>query len=100
MQKITLLLSFFVCSLGFAQSTANYTITVSTIWNAGDHTSIPSDPHWSPLAGATHKNPNDILKFGVIAPATNGIKNIAETGNTTNFNTEISNNPDTDQYLQ
>ena len=100
MKKITLLFSFLLCSFAFSQSTANYTITVSTIWNATDHTSIPNDPHWSPLAGATHKNANDILEFNVPAPLTNGIKNIAETGNTTNFQNEIAANSDADQYLQ
>lgn len=100
MKKITFLLSFLACSFTFAQSIANYDILVSTIWNATDHTSIPTDPHWSPLAGATHKNPNDILQFGVPAPMSNGIKNIAETGNTSNFQTEIAGNPDADQYLQ
>lgn len=103
MKKITLSISLItLCFSGvlFSQSVANYDITVTTIWNATDHTSIPNDPHWSPLSGATHKNPNDILQFNVPAPMTNGIKRIAETGNTSNFQSEISGNSDADQYLQ
>lgn len=103
MKKVTILLSFFVCSFGFGQSTANYNISVTTIWNSTDHTSVPGGAHWSPLAGATHKNPNDILEFGVMAPNTNGIKNIAETGNTSNFISEVNDAisaGNADQYLQ
>lgn len=100
MKKITLLLSFLAFSFTFAQSIANYEISVTTIWNATDHTSIPTDPHWSALAGATHKNPNDILQFGAPAPITDGIKDIAETGNTNNFQSEINGNSNADQFLR
>ncbi|MEW4925215.1 spondin domain-containing protein [Algibacter sp. 2305UL17-15] len=100
MKKITLLLFFLVCSFAFSQSVANYDISITTIWNSTDHTSVPGGAHWSPLAGATHKNPNDILEFGATAPLTNGIKNIAETGNTTNFENEINSNANTGIYLQ
>lgn len=100
MKKITLLLCFFVCAFSFGQSTANYDISITTIWNSTDHTSVPSNAHWSPLAGATHKNQNDILEFGAIAPLTDGIRNIAETGSTTNFQNEINANANTGIYLQ
>ncbi len=95
-----LLLSSLLSINLFGQSTANYDISITTIWNATDHTSIPSDPHWSPLAGGTHKNINDILEFGATAPLTDGIKDIAETGNTSNFQSEINGNSNADQYLQ
>ncbi len=103
MKKITLLIFLLVCALSFGQTSANYDISITTIWNATDHTSLPGNAHWSPLAGATHKNLNDILEFGVIAPTTNGIKDIAETGNTSNFNTEVNDAiaaGNADQYLQ
>ncbi|MEP3836093.1 MAG: spondin domain-containing protein [Algibacter sp.] len=74
----------------FGQSIANYDISVTTIWNTTAHTSVPNNAHWSPLVGATHKNPNDILEFGVPAPLTNGIKDVAEIGVNTNFEHEIN----------
>lgn len=92
MKKITLV--FIISLLYFngvlAQSIANYDIAVTTIWNSTNHTSVPENAHWSALAGATHKNQNDILEFGVTAPLTNGIKDIAETGATANFKAEIN----------
>ena len=104
MKNITLLLSFLICTFSFGQSsTANYDISITTIWNSIDHTSVPGNAHWSPLAGATHKNPNDILEFGVTAPLTNGIKNIAETGSNSSFNSEVDaliTAGNADQYLQ
>jgi hypothetical protein len=104
MKNITLLLSFLICTFSFGQSsTANYDISITTIWNSINHTSVPGNAHWSPLAGATHKNPNDILEFGVTAPLTNGIKNIAETGSTSSFNSEVDaliTAGNADQYLQ
>lgn len=54
-----------------------------------DHTSVPGNAHWSPLVGATHKNVNDILEFGVTAPMTDGIKNVAESGTNGNFHAEV-----------
>lgn len=90
MQKTTIVLFFFACTFSFAQSVANYDISVITIWNVSNHTSVPGNAHWSPLAGATHKSTNTVLEFGVTAPLTNGIKNIAETGNTTAFSNEIN----------
>ncbi|GAA4812314.1 spondin domain-containing protein [Litoribaculum gwangyangense] len=105
MKKIILsiTISLFFCAISFSQSSANYDISLTTIWNPTDHTSVPNGAHWSPLAGATHKNINDILEFGVIAPISNGIKNIAETGNTSNFMNEINsaiNAGKANQYLQ
>ena len=92
MKKFTLALCFgLLFSLSvFSQSTATYDISFTTIWNTTEHTSVPGGAHWSPLAGATHKNPNDILQFGALAPITNGIKDIAETGSTGNFQSEVN----------
>lgn len=83
-----LLFTFVSLNTVLSQSTATYDFTFTSIWNATDHTSIPSGPHWSPLVGATHKNANEFLSLG--ANATIGIKNVAETGATTNFNTEVN----------
>ena len=103
MKKITFLMSLLTTAFVFSQSSATYDISLTTIWNSAAHTSVPGNAHWSPLSGATHKNPNDILEFGAIAPTTDGIKDIAETGNTTNFNDEIDAiiaAGNSDQYLQ
>jgi len=100
----TLFLVFTLFSLStvFGQSTASYDISLTTIWNSTDHTSVPANAHWSPLAGATHKNLNDLLEFGETAPMTNGIKEVAETGGTTNFEAEVNAQitaGNADQYL-
>jgi len=86
MKKITLLLFFSIFAYGFGQtSIANYDVSITTIWNTTDHTTLTPNAHWSPLIGATHKNLNDDLEFGVLAPSTNSIKSIDETGNTNDF---------------
>lgn len=105
MKKITstCIICFFFSLISLSQSTANYDISVTTIWNTTDHTSLPINAHWSALAGATHKNANDILEFGVTAPITNGIKDIAEIGNTANFMNEVNTAitaGNVDQYLE
>lgn len=92
MKKITLLILIFICGFSFGQ-TAIYDISVTTIWNSTDHTSVPSNAHWSPLVGASHENINEVLEFGVAAPMSDGIKDIAETGSTTAFENEINTNP-------
>ncbi len=71
----------------YAQSTATYDITFTSIWNATDHTSVPGNAHWSKLVGATHKTADTFFKLGeLVSP---GIKNVAETGNNTVFNSEV-----------
>jgi hypothetical protein len=89
-----------------AQSTANYTISVSTSWNANDHGSIasnnlPNDPHWSALALVTHKNSNEFFQLGNLA--SQGVQSIAELGSTTIFQSEVNtaiSTSNADQYLQ
>jgi hypothetical protein len=74
----------------FSQSIADYDISLTTIWNATDHTSVPGGAHWSPLVGASHNTANQFVELGVVSPMTNGIKDIAETGGTGNFNNEVT----------
>jgi hypothetical protein len=74
----------------FSQSTADYNISLTTIWNAADHTSVPGGAHWSALVGATHNTANQFVELGVVSPMTNGIKDIAETGATGNFSSEVT----------
>ncbi|ARV05988.1 hypothetical protein BTO04_04405 [Polaribacter sp. SA4-10] len=97
---IIILLSIFLRVQSFGQSSATYDITFTSIWNEADHTSVPSGSHWSKLVGATHKTTNTFLQIGDLASI--GIKNIAETGNNTVFNTEVSTeitNGEADQYV-
>jgi hypothetical protein len=101
------ILPLYICLLFslsvLSQSAAIYDISITTIWNTTNHTSVPGGAHWSPLAGATHKNSNDILQFGALAPMTNGIKDIAETGSNGNFQSEVNTiikAGNANQYLQ
>ena len=84
----------------FGQNAALYDVTFTSIWNATDHTSVPISAHWSKLVGATHKTANAFLQIGSLS--TTGIKNVAELGNNTVFNTEVSfeiTNGEADQYI-
>lgn len=74
----------------FSQSIANYDISLTTIWNTTDHTSVPPGAHWSSLVGATHNTANQFVELGVVSPTTNGIKDVAETGNNSNFMNEVN----------
>lgn len=90
MKKITLLLfSLFSISMNLhSQSTATYTVTFNSIWNATDHTSVPGSAHWSRLVGATHNTENQFLQLGT--NATTGIKNVAEFGSNAAFSNEVT----------
>lgn len=83
-----------------SQSSATYDIFFTSIWNETDHTRIPVNAHWSKLVGATHRTANAFLQIGSLS--TTGIKNIAEIGNNTVFNTEVTSkitNAESDQYI-
>ena len=105
MKNITLLFSFLLCAFAFGQSTANYNIVFESYWEtpAGDPENgistinLPGNPHWSPLAIATHKTANTILVMG--GTASTGIEDIAETGSTSAFESEVTANPDADKYV-
>ncbi|MFD0989509.1 spondin domain-containing protein [Mariniflexile jejuense] len=92
MKNFTLLfiISLAFSSKTFAQSTASYSISLTTIWNEANHTSIPANAHWSSLVGATHNTENEFFELGVVSPNTNGIKDVAELGNNTNFMNEVN----------
>lgn len=104
MKKITLLSLLFIvilCSELFSQTTATYDFTFQSTWNAVEHSSIPSGAHWSDLVGATHNTANEFVQLG--ENATLGIKNVAEFGDNTAFENEVSaaiSNNNADQWLQ
>ncbi|MDO5970454.1 spondin domain-containing protein [Flavivirga aquimarina] len=107
MKKTTLLFIsiLFTYMLSFSQSTANYTIVFESIWESvainsteGQSTiALPSNAHWSPLAVVTHQTPDVFLMMG--AAASSGIEDIAETGSTNAFETEVNNNTDADKVI-
>lgn len=102
LRTILLVLSLIVASLSWSQSEAIYNITVTTNWNATDHTTVPGSAHWSNLVGATHSTPNKFMSIGNLAST--GIKNVAEFGSNAAIKTEINDainiDGDADQLLE
>ncbi|WP_418603081.1 spondin domain-containing protein [Hwangdonia sp.] len=100
-----LLFCVFISINSFAQSVANYSIVFESFWetptedpvNGISTIPLPSNPHWSPLAIATHQTANSILEMGATASA--GIESIAETGDTTAFQNEVTANADADKFV-
>ncbi|MDU8885417.1 spondin domain-containing protein [Yeosuana sp. MJ-SS3] len=105
MKKNVLLLFLGINLLNFqflnGQSIATYDITFTSVWNSSDHGTLPNNPHWSNLVGATHNN--SVTFFELNQMASLGIKDVAEEGINTEFmnevNTAISNSY-ADQWLQ
>lgn len=87
----------FISLKSYSQSTATYDITFQSSWNATEHSSTPSNAHWSDLVGATHKNENEFLQIG--QNATTGIKNVAEFGSNGVFMSEVQNSSNTKEWL-
>lgn len=102
LSKKTLFIAFVLLSLsGLSQNVVSYDISFTSTWNATDHGNLPNSPHWSDLVGTTHNNDARFWQLGMLA--TEGIKNIAEEGSNTNFETEVNasiNKGDATQYLE
>lgn len=87
-------LLFFACtddeemvSIDVEEST-EYLVTVSIHWNSTDFpTNYPSNAHFSRLIGWSHDANQSFFKIGTLA--SNGIKNMAETGGTSPLDTEL-----------
>jgi hypothetical protein len=94
---------FLFSAIGFSQSTATYTITFNSEWNAENHNnnnSLPSNAHYSKLVGAVHNSDVSYWQTGELAST--GLKNIAEIGNNTAFFNQVQNNinaGNTQQYI-
>ena len=75
-----------------SQSEATYEVIFESNWSQATHPhgsgSLPSQAHWSPFAVAVHSDQVDFLSMGDLA--SQGIENIAETGNTTVFLQEVN----------
>ncbi|MCK5943954.1 MAG: spondin domain-containing protein [Planctomycetes bacterium] len=68
---------------------AVYRFTFVSPWSATTHpTSFPSNPHYSPLVGATHDASVELWQPGGIA--TPGIEQMAETGGTSTLVAEVN----------
>ncbi|MGZ2368178.1 spondin domain-containing protein [Ancylomarina sp. YFZ004] len=67
---------------------ATYTVTFTMHWSAADfETDYPSNAHFSPLIGWSHKTTSDFFELETSASA--GIKEMAETGGTGTLKTEL-----------
>jgi hypothetical protein len=65
-----------------------YQLTFNAKWNGIDFpTNFPSNPHFSPVIGATHNDQDYLWRSG--EASTPGIEDVAETGSTTIYNTEL-----------
>lgn len=100
---ITLLL---FATATFAQSTASYNITFSSVWenetvdpiNGNSTAPIPGNAHWSDLVGATHNSNYKMVEMGALASV--GIKNVAESGVNGPLMAEVNGDPNANQWLQ
>lgn len=70
---------------------ALFSITFESIWSQETHPyptgSLPSAAHWSDLVGVTHNNQVTFLAMG--SPASTGVQNVAELGNSAVFFQEV-----------
>lgn len=65
-----------------------YQLTFNATWNETDFpTGFPSNPHFSPIIGATHNDQDFLWRSG--EAATEGLEIVAETGGTGTYNTEL-----------
>lgn len=73
-----------------ASPSATYRVTFTGLWTPQTHPiDFPPNPHFSPLIGAVHANPDLLWHAGAIA--TNGIESMAETGSKTALRNEVLN---------
>jgi hypothetical protein len=67
---------------------ARYRVTFDATWSASTHpTEVPRVPHFSGLIGATHRDPQRFWEAD--APATEGIRAMAEMGRKTPLDQEV-----------
>ena len=69
-------------------ATATYEMTFTSTWSRDVFTSVPGNDHFSPPAGATHTETTVFWEPGTVA--TDGIRQMAETGGTSTLRSEIS----------
>ena len=86
-----LVLIAFVCTYSTkaipCNGSAKYTLTFQAEWTSARHANFPSDPHFSPMVGCSHKA--DYVMWRPGEKASTGVKNVAETGSTSVIDREI-----------
>ncbi|MET2986439.1 spondin domain-containing protein [Aureibaculum conchae] len=89
-QKLLLFGLFFLFLAPLNAQKASYKIEFISNWSASTHPNqYPSgSAHWSPLIGASHNE--NVSFFGIGKLATSGVEQVAETGGTSTFESEIS----------
>lgn len=76
-------------NISLAQDQVEYAFTFHAEWSQATHpTAFPSNPHFSPIIGATHTDALSLWEPGGIA--TNGIEVMAETGSPSPLSSEVS----------
>ncbi len=85
--------TFFSCKkeeVEVPKDSAVYDIVVQGMWAAASHpVNYPDNAHFSPIVGMTHNDKAALFTIGT--NASTGIKNMAETGKTTELDAEIDN---------
>lgn len=71
------------------QESVEYTALFDALWNTDDHTTIPDGAHFSPFVAWTHVTKDDNSVFEVGGTASEGMKLMAETGDTTILKQEL-----------
>lgn len=72
-----------------AAPTAQYRVTFEATWTRGSHPEdFPSNPHFSPLVGGTHGSSVRFWSEGALA--SEGIRNMAERGQTPPLESEVN----------
>lgn len=76
-------------SLQAQDGAAHYQLTFQSTWSAATHPmQFPGNPHYSPLVGGTHTS--NVVFWAPGAIASNGIEQMAESGGTSLFASEVS----------
>ena len=79
-------------SRALAPMSTRYRVTFDATWSSSTHSmNFPSNPHFSPLIGATHNNSLTLWAVGntVGQDAAAGMKSMAETGATSDLTSDI-----------
>ncbi|MGB3544356.1 spondin domain-containing protein [Rubrivirga sp.] len=78
---------------------AQYTVTLQATWSAATHPdAFPPNPHFSRLTGAVHAD--DVTLWRVGGRANDGVRSMAETGNTSAMRTVVESQGSSAAYVE